>query len=109
MANPEAFPPMRKQGRVTVAAAAWATAAAHWLAWAYLLEFRGTPVHLAVWAAGLVFLAANVALLCVLAAGFAQPSKVKKGAASAVSDRHASVQKVPTQTVISGNGQSRTH
>ena len=68
---------VRRQGRVAAAAAAWAAAAAHWLAWAYLLEFRGAPVHLAVWAAGLAFLAANVVLLCVLAAGFAQNSKVQ--------------------------------
>ena len=30
---------------------------AHWLLWAYLLEFRGTGVHLAVWGASLAFLA----------------------------------------------------
>jgi Mannosyltransferase (PIG-M) len=94
---------------VAAAAAAWAAAAAHWLAWAYLLEFRGAPVHLAVWVEGLMFLAANVVLLCVLAAGFTQPSRVVQGAASAVSDKHAGVQGVPAQTVISGNGQSRTH
>ena len=110
--SPEALALVRQQGRVAVAAAAWAAAAAHWLAWAYLLEFRGALVHLAVWAAGLVFLAANVALLCVLSASFAQPSKVVRGAAAAVPDRHAGVQDVPVQTsrtVIGGNGQSRTH
>jgi Mannosyltransferase (PIG-M) len=94
---------------VAVAAATWAAAAAHWLAWAYLLEFRGAPVHLAVWAAGLVFLAINVALLCNLAAGFTQPSRVVQGAASAAPDRHADVQEAPAQTVIGGNGQSRAH
>lgn len=102
---------MHQQGQVAVAAAAWAAAAAHWLAWAYLLEFRGAPVHLAVWAAGLVFLAANVTLLCVLTAGFTQPSPVVQGAASAsaVSDRRVGTQAVPSHAVIGGNGQSRTH
>ena len=51
------------QGRLLVAAAAWGCCMAHWLAWAYLLEFRGSPVHLGVWGAGLAFLAAHVWLL----------------------------------------------
>ena len=39
----------------------------HWLLWAYLLEFEGRGVHLGVWAAGLLFMAANVWLVCELA------------------------------------------
>lgn len=39
---------------------------AHWLLWAYLLEFRGAGVHLAVWGASLAFLAAHVWLVCEL-------------------------------------------
>lgn len=60
------------QRRLLMPAAAWLAAAAHWLGWAYALEFRGAPVHLGVWAAGLLFLAANVALLCQLAAACAE-------------------------------------
>lgn len=39
---------------------------AHWLLWAYLLEFQGAAVHLAVWCASLAFLAAHVWLICEL-------------------------------------------
>ena len=51
------------------AALVWAGAMAHWLAWAYLLEFQGQHLHLAVWAASLLLFAAHVWLICeVLAA-----------------------------------------
>jgi phosphatidylinositol glycan class M len=50
------------------AAAAWAAAVGHWLAWAYALEFRGAPVHAGVWAAALLLLGASAALLRALLA-----------------------------------------
>lgn len=43
---------------------------AHWLLWAYLLEFQGAGVHLAVWFASLAFLAAHVRLICELVAAW---------------------------------------
>ena len=52
------------------ALAGWAAAQLHWLGWAYLLEFQGRPVFLGVWAASLVFLAANAALLVQLLRSF---------------------------------------
>ena len=50
----------------------------HWLAWAYLLEFRGQPVFLAVWAASIVFLAANVALIVQILHSFAAPASFRE-------------------------------
>ncbi|KAJ9530465.1 hypothetical protein QJQ45_012426 [Haematococcus lacustris] len=58
-----AWPPPRG---LLLAAGAWAAAQLHWLAWAYQLEFQGQTVYLMVWAAGLVFLAANVLVLVQL-------------------------------------------
>jgi len=52
------------------AAAAWALALGHWLAWAYALEFEGSPVHAGVWVAGLLWLGANAMLLRELMAVF---------------------------------------
>lgn len=47
----------------------WPICLGHWLLWAYLLEFKGQPVHLYVWVAGIMFFFANiwciVQLLCV--------------------------------------------
>ena len=43
-------------------AAAWIASLALWLGWAHQLEFRGRQCFLAVWAASLLFLAANVAV-----------------------------------------------
>lgn len=37
----------------------WPLALCHWLAWAYLLEFQGLPVHMFVWIAGLLFFFTN--------------------------------------------------
>lgn len=45
---------------------------AHWLLWAWLLEFQGAPAHLAVWLASLLFLAAHAWLLCELLAAWRQ-------------------------------------
>lgn len=42
---------------------AWVVAAAHWLGWAYALEFLGWSVHLPVWIASLGFMVANTWLL----------------------------------------------
>lgn len=53
-----------------VALAAWALAQLHWLGWAYMLEFKGQAVYLGVWAASIVFLAANVALIVLLLHSF---------------------------------------
>lgn len=41
----------------------WVAAQLHWLGWAYLLEFQGMSVHLEVWLASLIVLAANVQLM----------------------------------------------
>lgn len=54
------------QGPISMAAALWVVAQLHWLGWAYLLEFQGMSVFLGVWLAGLLFLAANTALICQL-------------------------------------------
>ena len=60
-------PPLRcAQARLARAAGTLLAAMAWWLGWAYLLEFRGLPVHLGVWAAGLLFLAAHTWLACEL-------------------------------------------
>ncbi|KAK9824502.1 hypothetical protein WJX72_010922 [[Myrmecia] bisecta] len=59
-----------KRGRVMAATAAWAITQAHWLAWAYLLEFQGQPVFLMLWLASILFLAANVCLIWALATAF---------------------------------------
>jgi len=48
------------------AATFWAAMQLHWLAWAYLLEFQGLPVHLGVWFASLLFLVSNVVLVVQL-------------------------------------------
>lgn len=48
------------------AAAVWGLMQLHWLAWAYLLEFKGLPVHLGVWLASLLFLVSNVMVVVQL-------------------------------------------
>ncbi|KAF5830243.1 Dol-P-Man alpha-1,4-mannosyltransferase-like protein [Dunaliella salina] len=48
------------------AATFWAAMQLHWLAWAYLLEFQGQPVHLGIWFASLLFLVSNVMLVVQL-------------------------------------------
>lgn len=58
-----AWPPPRG---LALAAAGWAAAQLHWLGWGYLLEFEGRPAHLALWAASVVFLVANAALVVAL-------------------------------------------
>ncbi len=45
---------------------AWPVALANWLFWAYLLEFRGLPVHLFIWIGGIVWFSVNVAVLHAL-------------------------------------------
>lgn len=52
--------------RLLLASASWLLAFAHWLGWAYLLEFGGMQVHLAVWGAGIIFLTANIGSICAL-------------------------------------------
>ena len=44
--------------------ALWVGALALWLGWAHQLEFRGRQCFLAVWAASLLFLGANVGVAC---------------------------------------------
>ena len=51
------------QRRLLAGTSAWGAGMAHWLLWAYCLEFLGWRVHLGVWGAGLAFLAAHVWLL----------------------------------------------
>lgn len=41
----------------------WVLAQLHWLLWAYLLEFQGKAVHLQVWSASIIMLAANIYLM----------------------------------------------
>ncbi|PSS02747.1 GPI mannosyltransferase [Actinidia chinensis var. chinensis] len=41
----------------------WIGAQTHWLMWGYLLEFKGKNVFLQLWAASLIFLAANTFVL----------------------------------------------
>ena len=50
----------------------WPVALANWLFWAYLLEFRGLPVHLFIWIGGIVWFSVNVAVLHALAQGVHQ-------------------------------------
>lgn len=45
--------------------ALWLAAQAHWLAWAYRLEFLGEPVFMQLWIASLLFLACHLALVAV--------------------------------------------
>ncbi len=61
------------QKGLVIALGAWAAAQLHWLGWAYLLEFEGRPVFLAVWVASIVFMAANAALLVQLLRSFRAP------------------------------------
>ena len=49
-------------------AAAWVAAEAHWLFWAYFLELEGRSTFRGLFLAGLLFLAANCALLVRMAA-----------------------------------------
>jgi hypothetical protein len=56
------------QRPLAMAAAGWAAALAHWLGWAYALEFKGGGVHACLWGAGLLFLGAHVAVLRELVA-----------------------------------------
>ena len=39
---------------------AWVVAMGNWLFWAYLLEFRGMPVHLFIWASGILWFFVNI-------------------------------------------------
>jgi phosphatidylinositol glycan class M len=52
--------------RLQVAGVAWTVTQLHWLLWGYLLEFEGRGVHLGLWSAGVVFLAANAVCMCSL-------------------------------------------
>ena len=65
------------QRGLVIALGAWAAAQLHWLGWAYLLEFKGRPVFLAVWAASVVFMAANAVLLVQLLRSFRAPVSFK--------------------------------
>ncbi|KAG1672562.1 hypothetical protein FOA52_010663 [Chlamydomonas sp. UWO 241] len=44
----------------------WAASMVHWLAWGYMLEFEGLPVHLPLWVASVAFLGANALLAAQL-------------------------------------------
>ena len=54
------WPPARAAAALT---GVWGAALAHWLFWAYRLEFLGHSVFAAVWGASLLFLAANTAVV----------------------------------------------
>ena len=77
------FPPLCLpaclQRRLLAVTAAWGAAMAHWLLWAYCLEFLGWRVHLGVWGASLAFLAAHVWLICELLAAW----RARQGVAAA--------------------------
>ena len=60
------------------ALAGWAGAQLHWLAWAYMLEFKGRAVYLGVWAASIAFLAANVLLIKQLLYSFSAPTSFRE-------------------------------
>lgn len=46
-----------------IATTLWVGAQLHWLFWGYQLEFKSQAVHLYIWAAGIVFMAANTLLI----------------------------------------------
>jgi len=71
------------QRRLAWAAAAWAGALGHWLAWAYALEHAGWSVYVCVWAASLAFLGAQAALLCALLAAQAGGARPRSGGGAA--------------------------
>lgn len=48
---------------ITSAAVAWVLTQAHWLGWAYMLEFQGRAVHLAVWVSSVMMCAATIYLM----------------------------------------------
>ncbi|KXZ51747.1 hypothetical protein GPECTOR_11g193 [Gonium pectorale] len=58
---------------LAVAAAGWVAAQLHWLWWAYQLEMQGRSVHLPLWAAGLLFQAANTAVVVLLIRALRRP------------------------------------
>lgn len=74
--------------KLQAAGAVWAVTQLHWLLWGYLLEFEGRGVHLWLWLAGVLFLAANVWCMCVLiqscatASGSNQPCSSRQGGGS---------------------------
>lgn len=48
---------------ISRAAGAWMMAQAHWLSWAYMLEFEGMAVHLPLWLASIVMCVGTVYLM----------------------------------------------
>lgn len=62
---PAALPWLEVDFRFGFGMLAWAAAEVHWLAWAYLLEFRHFPVAHIVWIASCIFFAAEVNLLAI--------------------------------------------
>lgn len=44
----------------------WIGAQTHWLFWGYMLEFKGKQVFLQLWAASLLFFAANTYVLIII-------------------------------------------
>ena len=57
---------------------------AHWLLWAYCLEFLGWRVHLGVWGASLALMAAHVWLISELLVAW----RGRQGAAAAGGGKH---------------------
>jgi GPI mannosyltransferase 1 subunit M len=44
----------------------WMGAQTHWLFWGYMLEFKGKQVFLQLWAASLLFFAANIYVMITI-------------------------------------------
>lgn len=61
---PLILPKLSKSRMLFASGIGWATATGGWLGAAWLLEFGGYAVHLIVWMASLIFLTANVWLIC---------------------------------------------
>eukprot|EP00494_Astrolonche_serrata_P020271 UN20489 len=57
---------MKLRWKGLVCALVWMGSQLHWLMWAYLLEFKGRNVFVQLWAAGIVFLAANTFVMIMV-------------------------------------------
>jgi phosphatidylinositol glycan class M len=77
--------------RLRAAAAAWVVTQLHWLLWGYLLEFEGRGVHLGLWTAGVLFLAANAFCMVALMESCGSESPTRPTKATRAKLRHGAV------------------